>query len=472
MRRVLTALLALAACQPAVELDRVEQLTGALELVSAANSPAVLAALALDAGVVTGACARMFDAAQRYEARDSVFDSVMEACGLSCPSRAQWDTLRALPAAEQARAFAQACGPDPVFGGSLAGMAAGMDLQAYVAHRHLYERLQVRLSVTPRGEALWRRIDRTRPKVAMALDREAAEVPDSPVSATDIAGLLATGDTATPLLAGDIDTHVIAARLEAEEPTLRACLDARPSEPAPGFRDHRDAVLVEWDPYGAPGSRILLELVIGGNGALWSAEARDTNLTRAAERCVLDRIRGLRFSTPRDGDVAVLAWLLTLKEPAVRPARQAAVAVRPARQPAVEGALPRGAVNRVVSENMRRIRYCYQRALATEPDLAGELMASIVVGADGTVTSAYADSGALAHTQLEFCVAGQFSRMRFPTPGDGRTAHISYPLEFLPRSTRRTDQSREVPCARDAGRVEPPGPRPGRERREPMSLRI
>jgi hypothetical protein len=100
--------------------------------------------------------------------------------------------------------------------------------------------------------------------------------------------------------------------------------------------------------------------------------------------------------------------------------------------PVVLGVLEKPVIEEVIRSNMAEIRYCYRRALATEPTLAGRVTVKFVIAADGTVASATVKSTTLAAPAVESCICGRFMRFVFPPPkGDGIVI-VSYPFAFSP----------------------------------------
>jgi TonB family protein len=98
--------------------------------------------------------------------------------------------------------------------------------------------------------------------------------------------------------------------------------------------------------------------------------------------------------------------------------------------PSVVGALDQKLVDAVVKRHMNQIRYCYQRELVKDPNIAGEVVVAFEIAGDGAVSSASIASSTMGHTGVESCVTGRFQRMRFPAPSDGGTVTVTYPFVF------------------------------------------
>jgi hypothetical protein len=85
-------------------------------------------------------------------------------------------------------------------------------------------------------------------------------------------------------------------------------------------------------------------------------------------------------------------------------------------------------IQRVVRRNFGRYRLCYEQGLRKDPKLAGKVIVSFAIAADGSVkdvtrTTTLSDEG------VATCVAKAFGDLSFPKP-DGGVIKVSYPLIF------------------------------------------
>ena len=99
---------------------------------------------------------------------------------------------------------------------------------------------------------------------------------------------------------------------------------------------------------------------------------------------------------------------------------------------AVSGSLDRDVIYAVIRRNMNQYRYCYQRSLTKNPDLAGKVTISFVIAQDGTVATAQVESSTLDSEEVESCIAQRWKRMQFPAPTGGGIVKVTYPLVFAP----------------------------------------
>lgn len=100
--------------------------------------------------------------------------------------------------------------------------------------------------------------------------------------------------------------------------------------------------------------------------------------------------------------------------------------------PTILGALDRALIDAVIKDHMSQIRYCYQRELTKDPDLAGKVVMKFVIASDGTVSSASPKSSTLRQAAVDTCLTGKFLRMQFPAPQGGGIVIVSYPFLFSP----------------------------------------
>lgn len=96
------------------------------------------------------------------------------------------------------------------------------------------------------------------------------------------------------------------------------------------------------------------------------------------------------------------------------------------------GVIDPSVIDQVVKRNLASIRYCYQRQLQQQPDLAGKVSVKFVIGGDGSVSSASADSTTLRSPAVEACIQTRFLKMEFPKPKGGGIVIVKYPFLFAP----------------------------------------
>ncbi len=97
------------------------------------------------------------------------------------------------------------------------------------------------------------------------------------------------------------------------------------------------------------------------------------------------------------------------------------------------GSLPRETIRRVIRANIESVRHCYEQGLATEPNLAGRVVVSFIIGTDGRFLTAGLASSSMAPagpaaTAVETCVQSAVSHFRFPPPEGGGAVLVNYPF--------------------------------------------
>lgn len=86
-------------------------------------------------------------------------------------------------------------------------------------------------------------------------------------------------------------------------------------------------------------------------------------------------------------------------------------------------------IRNVVSSKSNAIKYCFEKELQMNPDLAGKITAQWRVGLDGKVMGASIASSSMNNSSVEGCITRVIERMRFEKP-DGGICIINYPFVF------------------------------------------
>jgi hypothetical protein len=96
----------------------------------------------------------------------------------------------------------------------------------------------------------------------------------------------------------------------------------------------------------------------------------------------------------------------------------------------VDGSLTSTQIDRVIKSSAGVLRACYQKQLATRPELAGKLTVAFTIAKDGTIAKAVVDREAstLHDERVEACVLRQLGKLRFPAAKT--EAKVRYPLLF------------------------------------------
>ena len=96
------------------------------------------------------------------------------------------------------------------------------------------------------------------------------------------------------------------------------------------------------------------------------------------------------------------------------------------------GSLDKSIIDAKVKEVLPGVKECYNQGLVTQPDLTGKVVIKIVIGKDGTVSSAesVSEKTTLNSTEVVDCVAGKISKVEFPSPKGGGIVIVHYPFVF------------------------------------------
>ena len=95
-------------------------------------------------------------------------------------------------------------------------------------------------------------------------------------------------------------------------------------------------------------------------------------------------------------------------------------------------ALDRALIDKVIKQNMNRLRYCYQRELSKDPTLGGKIVVKFSIDKAGGVSSAAIKSSSMNSAAVESCLTKSFMSFKFPEPKGGGVVIVSYPFLFSP----------------------------------------
>lgn len=93
------------------------------------------------------------------------------------------------------------------------------------------------------------------------------------------------------------------------------------------------------------------------------------------------------------------------------------------------GSLSQDEIQEVVNRHISQIQFCYERELTSQPLLTGKVDTRMVIGVDGSVSSATVTG---VDENIEACVEGVLRQMQFPAPAGGGIVMVSYPFVFSP----------------------------------------
>ncbi len=100
--------------------------------------------------------------------------------------------------------------------------------------------------------------------------------------------------------------------------------------------------------------------------------------------------------------------------------------------PIIMGALDRALIDAVIKRKLSQIKFCYQRELQKNPELAGKVSIKFTIAKDGTVSSASAPTNTMKNAAVDACIIERFKQMQFPEPKGGGIVIVTYPFIFAP----------------------------------------
>lgn len=96
----------------------------------------------------------------------------------------------------------------------------------------------------------------------------------------------------------------------------------------------------------------------------------------------------------------------------------------------VEGGLSKEEIGRVIKRYLSQIKYCYEKELTRNPNLAGKVVTSFTISGTGKVTECDVVESSLNDPTVEDCVSKIILRIQFPQPKGGGIVLVSYPFIF------------------------------------------
>ncbi len=96
----------------------------------------------------------------------------------------------------------------------------------------------------------------------------------------------------------------------------------------------------------------------------------------------------------------------------------------------ISDGLAKDVVARIVRRHWNEIRYCYERELSHDPNLAGKVAVYFQIGPIGDVLRAEVRETTLANEAAEQCMLENVRRWRFPQPAGGGLVDVNYPFLF------------------------------------------
>ena len=97
----------------------------------------------------------------------------------------------------------------------------------------------------------------------------------------------------------------------------------------------------------------------------------------------------------------------------------------------LSGALDKDVIRRIVRAHINEVRYCYNQALARDPNAKGRVSVTFTIGGDGKVRRAELGESTLPDVTASQCIATAVRRWTFPKP-EGGDVNVTYPFVLEP----------------------------------------
>ncbi len=96
----------------------------------------------------------------------------------------------------------------------------------------------------------------------------------------------------------------------------------------------------------------------------------------------------------------------------------------------VKGSLSKEVIRRIVHRHINEVKFCYERELASRPDLQGRVSIKFIIMGTGAVQMAAVAESTIGNPTVENCIAEAVRRWTFPQPEGGGIVIVTYPFEL------------------------------------------
>jgi hypothetical protein len=94
----------------------------------------------------------------------------------------------------------------------------------------------------------------------------------------------------------------------------------------------------------------------------------------------------------------------------------------------VRGSLDKEIIRRIIRRHINEVKFCYEKELATHPDLYGRVIVQFTIAGTGQVIASVVQSSTMNNPTVEQCIAGAVRRWEFPKPQGGGIVIVGYPF--------------------------------------------
>lgn len=183
------------------------------------------------------------------------------------------------------------------------------------------------------------------------------------------------------------------------------------------IQDHLDEVRVCYEQFllnDSAEGRVEMRFVITADGSVSESEmvGGEPRLKQTGD-CIASRMRSWNFPKPGSADIVIVTYPFNLL------AGDATRDFEPW-------------ITQVMEAGRPDVRRCYERALAQEPNAAGKVEISLVIGPKGNVVRAEATHNETAISELGCCIATMVRGWTFPKHDTDAGTVVTYPFFLQP----------------------------------------
>lgn len=96
----------------------------------------------------------------------------------------------------------------------------------------------------------------------------------------------------------------------------------------------------------------------------------------------------------------------------------------------IEGGLDPDQVDAVIQRNKGQLRYCYEKALQSKPNVSGRVAIDFVISAAGHVSTAKVAHTSTKSAIIDSCILDTLKNLKFPKPKGNVSVKVNYPFRF------------------------------------------
>lgn len=96
----------------------------------------------------------------------------------------------------------------------------------------------------------------------------------------------------------------------------------------------------------------------------------------------------------------------------------------------IKGSLDKAEIARVIRQNLNRFKFCYEKELNANPNLAGKIAIYFTIAPTGTVPQASVRETSMNNKTVEDCTVKVMKSLKFPKPKGGGIVVVTYPFVF------------------------------------------